>query len=104
MTHLLQAATMPQAGPSWQSIAVVCGALLQGMVLQWMSASAKDRKELRDTLNVVQGEVKSLNTHVGVDGNGITARLDEVIRKLDKLADEVAENRGARHIRTQGGH
>jgi hypothetical protein len=103
MLSLLQAAMLPPNGPSWQGIAVVFGALLQGAVLSWMNASAKDRASLHVDVTTLKNEIIALNTHVGVDGNGIMARLDAITMKLDRISEEMAESRGARHIRTQGG-
>lgn len=97
---LIQVATIPLQGPSWQSIAVVCGALLQGVVLSWMKSSMNDRAVIRADVTTLKNEIIALNTHVGVDGNGIMARLDEISRKLDALSNEAAEARGRlQHIR-----
>lgn len=103
MLSLVQAATMPPAGPTWQHFAVVAFGLLEVGVLWWMKESSKDRTQIRDTVAEMRGEISALNTHVGVDGNGIIARLDEMNRKLDRLAEEMAESRGrTQHIRTKG--
>ncbi len=68
--------------------------------------SAKDRaemrdeiKEVREDLKEIRDEVTTLNAHVGVDGNGIMAQLVVITNKIDALSTEIAEGRGARHIR-----
>jgi hypothetical protein len=105
MIALLQAVAMSPTGPSWQSIAVVCGGVLQSLVLFWMKQGSDERQEMRNDLKTLHDDVMALNTHVGVDGNGIMARLDEISRKLDALSTEMAEARGRlQHVRTQGGH
>jgi hypothetical protein len=99
MPLLTQAAAMGDTiahGPSWQTIALAVGGLLEAIVLWLLQQSWKDRQVIHDEVSLIRSQVVTLNTHVGVDGNGIIARLDSMAAKLDKIADELAESRGRR--------
>ncbi len=109
MTTLLQAAT--QAPTS--SFGDVTRALtsLTPYVLAFLTymqvRSKNDRDEIRADIKAMDArvsrthdEVTTLNTHVGVDGNGIISRLDGIVSTLDDIKKEMAENRGAN--RTKG--
>lgn len=101
------AATMPHA--PW-SLLTVIGILTPFalLALSWMQARASDdRREIRADVKEnglaiasVRNDVTTLETHVGIDGNGIIAKLDSMAVTLDEIKNELAENRGAhRHIR-----
>jgi hypothetical protein len=109
MSHLLQAATLPPV-PNGLSEFITLVTPFALLALGWMQArSAEDRrdiksdmKQLTNELASIRQEVTALNTHVGVDGNGIISRLDGLASTLDEIKMELAENRGARHIRAKG--
>ncbi len=105
MLTLVQAAVM-QAPPS--SFGDVTRALTSLtpfalLILGWMQTrSASDRTEMRadlktmaEAITVLRTAVTTLNTHVGVDGNGIISRLDAITGTLAEIQREMAENRGA---------
>ena len=96
MYALMQAAaTMPHPGPSLGDLfrSLTPFAL---MALGWMQArSIAERTEMRAEVKALREEVTALNVHVGVDGNGIIARLDALAITLDQIKTELAENRGA---------
>ncbi len=85
---------LPQTGPSWQFI-FGCIWTVALTVISWLQKrSSDDRKEMKDELSklgettqALRNEVTVLNTHVGVEGNGILTRLDEMNRKLDRMSE-----------------
>lgn len=108
MLSLMQVATLPPQ-PT-QSLMDLLRTLtpVALFVLAWMqTVSIRDRNEMRaELLRLTEVGAKqatqlaTLNAHVGVDGNGIMARLDGMVVTLDEIKNELAENRGQqRHIR-----
>lgn len=77
-------------------VALVAIAGVQALMLLWMKDSTTDRRELRSEQDRQGKELASVKAHVGVDGNGIIARLDTIEHKLDRVVMELAEQRGAR--------
>ncbi len=80
----------------------------------WQKRSADDRAELRakadkdsDRITALEVHNAELRTHVGVDGNGLTQQMKDLIGEVRGLRgdltdamQEMAENRGAN--RTKG--
>ena len=95
VVSLIQAA-LPHTGPTWQSVAMIVIGALDAILLWMLGQSSQDRREMRADITTLRDEVKALNTHVGVDGNGIISRLDTMGAKLDRIAEEMAEARGRR--------
>lgn len=83
----------------WRTVATITLGLAQALVLLWMRQSAEDRERIRDAVSALQKENAELRAHMGVDGNGIMARLDTIEHKLDRALNELAEQRGAQRGR-----
>ncbi len=95
-----------QAVPSISDIARVVSPYVLAFLSYMQYRSATDRAEMRGEMNglkerqdKLRNEVTTLNAHVGVDGNGIMAQLVVITQKIDALGTEIAESRGARHVR-----
>jgi hypothetical protein len=102
VTALLQAVATAHSSPSWQSVAVVALGAAEGLGMLWIQSAIKTLRDLQLT-QVTHGEtLAALNTHVGVDGNGLIARLEGLTSEMrglrtevHSLAKEMAEQRGA---------
>lgn len=92
MFALLQVVT---AQPSLVPFFLALVGALQALSLWILGQSSIDRRDMRAAINDLQTQVAKLNAHVGVDGNGIMSRLDDIARVVDEIKTELAEKRGA---------
>lgn len=103
---MLQAAAVPPAAAQadetgWRIATIVIGAL-QALLLALFASSLQDRRELHrqadareryreEQHTALREELATQRAHLGVDGNGLMSRMEEMSRSLARMDAKLQE-------------